>query len=148
MARSSAVPGDAMNQVAVSFIEAGLKQHKTVKELLEAMRREPAFAGVGRARLIRHWSEVWRPMVAEGGRVPLPRRGGDRRASSAARIPRQSKAVPSMPARPVTDRAALEEMLDLVSAMLAEAPDSPARDTALRAFPGFVRSVREVVKHM
>ncbi len=152
VARSGAAVNEAMNEAAVSFIEDGLRQRKTVKEILEAMRREPAFSGVGRARLMRHWTETWRPMVAKAGRVPLPKRGGDRRTAQAAAPtrpmrPPQPAPVAVVPA-PSSHRASLEEMLDLVTAMLTEGPDSPTREAALRAFPGFVRAVREVVKQM
>lgn len=155
MARPRAVVPQDINEVAISLIERGLQEHKTVKEILAGLRQEPAFTGYGTGRLLRQWTRVWRPMVAAGGRVALPRRGGDRGARKASGAGRASE--PQARTQPAAQAAvhpegremhwvALEQMMDLVSAMLVDEPDPASRDAALRAFPGFVRAVRSVAR--
>ncbi len=152
MARPRAAMPQDINEVAISLIEQGLQEQKTVKEILAGLRQDPTFTGYGTGRLLRQWTRVWRPMVAAGGRVALPRQGGDR----GARRGGGDSGVRAQPAAQVAvrpegqemHRVALERMMDLVSAMLADDPDSAARDAAMRAFPSFVRAVRSVARNV
>lgn len=163
MARPRAALPQDVNEFAIHLIEKGLSEQKTVKEILAGMRQDPAFTGYGAGRLLRQWTRVWRPMVAAGGRVALPRRGGGRGARSSGdanvragkpsgdgRSAKRQTRPESAAARPEGQemhRMALEQMMDLVCAMLADAPDSAARDASLRAFPSFVRAVRSVTRN-
>lgn len=144
LARALQIQTEAINQAAVDFIEAGLRENKTVKEILEQMHREAPFAALGKSRIARQWAQVWRGMVAARGEVPLPRRGGSRRGSGR---PARAEAGRGAGATLTDLRATLDEMLELVSHMLMHAPDSPAKQEALHAFPRFVLAMRALTRH-
>lgn len=150
MPRSKAPLTEETNVKAVQFIEQGLREHKTVGQILAAMRQEAAFAGISQTRLHRQWNEVWRPLLAKNGTVELPRRGGRRgprakvAATPAAPLREPASETAPVKAHPDQYRQALEEMVDLLSAMLAEGGQHGLREAVLRAFPGFVRAVRAV----
>lgn len=115
---------------AVAFIERGLAEHKTIKQILTELHAQPPYSSWGRPGLEKQWAQVWRPALVAKGKAPtrvLKQLSIRQDAAMAAPAPAPAGPAARTPAGAAAPVASLRDLLrPLAELALGGAPE-PAR---------------------